>query len=253
MKVVGVREIGKDQYTVSIDGNKVIYQKIGGNSYQITTDDRGITICTCKGFQFHGKCRHCIDFEELAPNIIDILPSETAPVKAEAERIHRDELEDTVDTIVDRFRDEGFTIEPAGSWRRGKPTVKDLDFVTVAEASDVFKLCGEGLVTSASGTKVVRFTVELEEGKEIQVDFAITTPEFFGSCLMYLTGDKDFNVKLRQRAKRMGLKLSRNGLEERKTGEILASRTEADIFKCLGLDIIPPSCREVGRWEEFDL
>ncbi len=139
-------------------------------------------------------------------------------------------------------------LDAAGSYRRGKETVGDLDFLAVSadpkQAMDRFgEFEGVADVIARGDTKMsVRLTVGL------QMDLRVVPAESFGAALQYFTGSKEHNVVLRGRAKAKGLKVNEWGVfrnDERVGGE-----TEADVYKLLGLPWIPPELRESRR--EFE-
>ncbi len=257
-QVLKIRQLGKDQYSV-VEGNpekgSVFYRKMGTDAggYEVGFSSEGLPFCTCKGFQYRDSCKHSTDFEELAPTLVDEMDAGRQVMQQPPEdgRVPRDDLEVVVETICSRFGNDGLVIEPAGSWRRGKATVHDLDFVTTATPEEIEAVCGEGLDTTASGPRVIRFETEYAENKEIQIDFTLTDDEHWGAALLYLTGSKEMNIFMRKRAKPRGMKLSRNGLVVRATEEMLASKTEREIFKKLDLEFVPPSARDDNAWEEY--
>jgi DNA polymerase (family 10) len=133
-------------------------------------------------------------------------------------------------------------IEVAGSFRRGRETVGDLDIlVTSAEPEKVFdaftRLPEVREVRLRGGTKE---TVLLTNG--LQVDLRVVDPAAFGAALLYFTGSKDHNVRLRSLARDRGLKINEYGAfrgEERVGG-----RTEDEVYSALDLAWIPPELRE---------
>ncbi len=135
-------------------------------------------------------------------------------------------------------------VEAAGSARRRKETVGDLDILV---ASVEPEKAVERFVTMPPVTRVLsqgptKSTVVLE--KNLQVDLRVIPPEDYGAALQYFTGSKDHNVKLRTIAVKDGYKLSEYGLFERDTDKVVASRTEEDIYRALGMDWIEPELRE---------
>src|SRR5690606_1957267 len=78
----------------------------------------------------------------------------------------------------------------------------------------------------------------------IQVDLRVVEPEQYGAALLYFTGSKAHNIKLRQRAIDRGLTLNEYGLTDVETGASVASREEIDIYRALDLSYIPPEMRE---------
>ena len=136
-------------------------------------------------------------------------------------------------------------IEAAGSYRRGKDTVGDLDFlVTAKNAATVMdhlaKYSGTAQVLARGETKM---TLRLTAG--IQVDLRVVPSKSFGAALQYFTGSKDHNVVLRGRAKDQGLKINEYGVFR---GEkMVAGRTEEDVYGELDLPCFPPELREARR------
>jgi DNA polymerase (family X) len=134
--------------------------------------------------------------------------------------------------------------EPAGSLRRMKPTVGDLDILVAApesaEVMEVFTtLPGVMRVHGKGETKA---SIEFADGVRAQV--WVHPPERFGTALQYATGSKDHNVQLRQLALEKGLSLSEHALTRTDdSGEILCA-TEEEVYAALGLPWIPPELRE---------
>jgi DNA polymerase (family 10) len=134
--------------------------------------------------------------------------------------------------------------EPAGSLRRMRSTIGDLDILVAARDSapvmDAFtKLPGVIRVLGKGDTKS---SIEFTDGTRAQV--WVHPPERFGTALQYATGSKDHNVRLRELALDKGLSLSEHALARTKgEGEILCA-TELEVYKALGLPWIPPELRE---------
>ena len=136
-----------------------------------------------------------------------------------------------------------FRVEIAGSIRRRKETVGDIDIlVTTNKPNEVMEyFSGIDLVDDVVVKGPTKSTVRLKENG-IDVDLRTFEDEIFGSALMYFTGSKETNVELRRIAIAKGLKLSEYGVFR---GENLrAGRTEEEIFKTLGMDYIEPELRE---------
>jgi len=133
-------------------------------------------------------------------------------------------------------------IEPAGSLRRWKDTIGDIDILaTGKDAKKIVQTFTGGNwtaeVIAAGGTKA---SVRTEAG--LQVDLRVVEAASFGSALQYFTGSKAHNVKLRDIAKDKGLKLNEYGVFKGKRK--VAGKTEAEVYKALGLPLIPPPLRE---------
>jgi DNA polymerase (family X) len=136
-------------------------------------------------------------------------------------------------------------ITPAGSLRRGRETVGDLDLlVTGPAASEVL----ERFVRFPRVEEVLargENKASAKVGREgLQVDVRALPRESFGAALQYFTGSKDHNVALRTRAVKMGFKLSEYGLYRSADDTRVAGQTEAEVYEALGLRLIPPELRE---------
>lgn len=133
-------------------------------------------------------------------------------------------------------------LEIAGSYRRGRETVGDLDLLaTSAAPAAVFDAFDHGpSVASVVLRGPTKETVRLKDG--LQVDLRVVPPESFGAALQYFTGSKDHNVRLRTRARGLGLKVNEYGVF--RGDERVAGATEAEVYRSLGLPEIPPELRE---------
>ena len=140
-------------------------------------------------------------------------------------------------------------IEPAGSLRRGRETVGDLDILVTGPA------CAEDNVDAAvqytaayppiadliaKGQNKVSF--RLRNG--LQVDVRLLPEASYGAALQYFSGSKMHNVTLRQRALKRGYTLNEYALARMDDGSVVAGRTEEEIYTALGMDWIPPEMRE---------
>jgi len=141
-------------------------------------------------------------------------------------------------------------ITPAGSLRRGRETVGDLDVLVTGKCcvddeqraqllAHIIKLPGLMEVIAQGDNKV---SFRLRSG--MQVDVRTLSPDSFGAAMQYFTGSKSHNVALRQRALKMGFTLSEYSLAELDTNEPVAGKTEEEIYSKLKLDYIPPELRE---------
>ena len=143
------------------------------------------------------------------------------------------------------------SITPAGSLRRGKETIGDLDIlVTGANAAAALdRVAANPKAHEVLARGVNKASIKL--GREgLQVDVRALDHESFGAAMQYFTGSKEHNVALRQRAIRMGYKLSEYGLFRIDDESRVAGETEEGIYQTLGLDWIPPELREnVGEIE----
>src|SRR5216117_747120 len=133
-------------------------------------------------------------------------------------------------------------IEVAGSFRRRKETIGDLDIVVSgANAPDLISRFGKfGEVTHVASQGDTRSTVRLSSG--LQVDLRVIEPACFGAALQYFTGSQAHNIELRKIAQAKQLKLNEYGVF--RGSKCIAGRTEQDVYAALGLDWIPPEMRE---------
>ncbi len=135
-------------------------------------------------------------------------------------------------------------IEIAGSLRRRKETIGDIDILVISRTPDRVMDAFTSMTTVADvlAKGDTKSSVLLRSG--IQVDVRILPAANYGSALHYFTGSKDHNVAIRDRGKRMGLKVSEYGVFDVKTERNLGSKTEAEVFKAVKLPFIPPELRE---------
>jgi DNA polymerase (family 10) len=133
----------------------------------------------------------------------------------------------------------------AGSYRRGRETIGDLDLLaTGAGAREALEaLAGHPSVSGVLGKGENKASVKYG-GEGLQVDLRALPEESFGAALQYFTGSKEHNVALRARAQRMGLTLNEYGLARLEDGARVAGATEEEIYAGLGLAWIPPELRE---------
>lgn len=177
------------------------------------------------------------------------------------ERCKIDEATIIAESIYDSLKDlEGVQqIEVAGSLRRAKETIGDIDILIAANEEfipglfDVFTT--HERVTEILGKGDTKSSVRTIEGR--QVDLRIVKPEHFAAALMYFTGSKEHNVVMRSRARELGMSLNEYGLYKLdENGETnweanQPFESEADIYKMLGLNWVPPELREDRG--EFDI
>lgn len=134
------------------------------------------------------------------------------------------------------------SIEPAGSMRRMEDTVGDIDILAVAKNP-------AGIMKTFTTMDSVDYVIAKGEKKSsvylknrIQADLRVFDKKSYGAALQYFTGSKGHNVLLRELCVKKGLKLNEYGLFKGK--KCVASQTEEDIYKALGLQYIPPELRQ---------
>ncbi len=133
-------------------------------------------------------------------------------------------------------------LSEAGSLRRSKETIRDLDFVAAARKPEPMMkaFCAMLGVAKVLMQGVTKSSILLDSG--IQVDLRVVEPDQYPYALLYLTGSKEHNVALRARAQRQGYKLNEYGLF--KGNRLVRCRSEEEIYEALGLAYIPPELRE---------
>ncbi len=137
-------------------------------------------------------------------------------------------------------------IAAAGSLRRMKETVKDIDIlVTSTRPARVMEMfVGLPNVAEVLAHGETKSSVRLREN--IQVDLRVVEPDCFGAALQYFTGSKQHNIRVRELAQRKGHKVSEYGVFNEKSNRRVAGTTEAEVYKTVGLPFIPPELREDG-------
>jgi DNA polymerase (family 10) len=133
-----------------------------------------------------------------------------------------------------------------GSLRRGKETIGDIDILVAADPNDAaaisdhfIKLDGVSQVLVHGETKSSVRTTD-----NLQVDLRVVEPGSYGAALMYFTGSKEHNIKLRERAIKQHARLNEYGLYNEDATTLIAAATEEDVYKALGLSWIAPPLRE---------
>ncbi|MGD9079085.1 MAG: DNA polymerase/3'-5' exonuclease PolX, partial [Desulfobacterales bacterium] len=150
----------------------------------------------------------------------------------------------TVDSLIDFLKTVSGVIDvvAAGSFRRSRETVGDLDIlVTARKTSPVMKRFVEyDEIAKVLSRGVTRSSVVLRSG--LQVDVRLVAQSSFGAALQYFTGSKDHNIAIRRLGQQRGLKINEYGVF--RFEKQLAGRTEASVYKTLDLPYIPPELRE---------
>ncbi|MCX4586038.1 DNA polymerase/3'-5' exonuclease PolX [Streptomyces sp. NBC_01481] len=132
----------------------------------------------------------------------------------------------------------------AGSLRRMRETIGDIDILVAAEQSAPFMEALSGLSQTAEVIAHGEKKTSIRTTKGLQVDLRVLPPQSWGAGLQYFTGSKAHNIRTREIAVRHKLKLSEYGLFHAKTGKLITSESEEDIYDRLGLPWIPPPLRE---------
>ncbi len=135
-------------------------------------------------------------------------------------------------------------ISPAGSLRRMKETVRDIDIlVTSTDPLKVMRtFTSLPLVQEVVAQGPTKSTIIAKEG--IQVDVRVVDPESFGAALTYFTGSKNHNIRIREMAVRKGLKINEYGVFSVKTKKRKGGAEEEEVYRSVGLPYISPELRE---------
>jgi len=208
-------------------------------------------VCDIDGLEAAAKAGHLTKLPRMGEKFVTKLLKGIEDYRKNSSRFRIDKARQHADTISDLIRafpgiDE---ITPAGSLRRGRETVGDLDLLVTGPA------CEPGVVSTAvehvaalplidkllaKGQNKVSFTLR----NNLQVDVRLLPRSGYGAALQYFTGSKMHNVALRQRAIKRGLTLNEYALLRVEDNKIIAAESEADIYNALDLDYIPPELRE---------
>lgn len=147
-------------------------------------------------------------------------------------------------------------LEFAGSYRRGKETVGDIDILVVS--SDHESVMNQLADFPGIASTIVRgdTKMSIRVDDQFQVDLRVVENESFGAALQYFTGSKEHNVAVRGRARKMGLTVNEYGVSKLDNPhEYLAGESEEDVYQALGLKWISPELREGRRelqWNETE-
>ena len=135
-------------------------------------------------------------------------------------------------------------LEIAGSLRRMRETIKDVDILVTSTdpARVIAALASLPSVVEVLARGETKATVRHQDG--LHVDLRVVEPQAFGAALQYFTGSKDHNVRVRELAKRRGLTISEYGVFNEATGARVAGATEEEVYAAVGLPFIPPELRE---------
>ena len=180
--------------------------------------------------------------EKTAENILRHLQA----VRHKDQRIPLGDAVNVVDGIFTRLRviPGVKNLTPAGSLRRFKETVGDIDLIGTADNAEtvIDSFVSLPMVREVLARGLTKASVIVTRG--LQVDLRIVEHEAFGSLLQHFTGSKQHNIDLRERARRQGLSLSEYGITDIDTGKMETFLSEVAFYKRLGLQYIPPEIRE---------
>ncbi len=208
-------------------------------------------VCDIDSLEAAAKAGHLTKLPRMGEKFVTKLLKGIEDHRKNSSRFRIDKAQYHADIISNLIREfPGIDeITPAGSLRRGRETVGDLDLLVTGPA------CEPGVVSAAvehvaalplidkllaKGQNKVSFTLR----NNLQVDVRLLPRSGYGAALQYFTGSKMHNVALRQRAIKRGLTLNEYALLRVEDNTIVAAATEAEIYNALDLDYIPPELRE---------
>ena len=165
------------------------------------------------------------------------------------------DVADAAARLLEYLRSEcpSVTFDHVGSLRRGVETIGDIDILAAGQDPRVMPMfTSYPLVERVLGQGETKSSVQLSGG--IQADVRLVPDASRGAALQYFTGSKSHNIALRDRAISRGFKLNEYGLFRVEDAQLVAGRTEAEIYAALDLDVIPPELREArGEIEAAEL
>ncbi|MGA7624299.1 MAG: DNA polymerase/3'-5' exonuclease PolX [Candidatus Acidiferrales bacterium] len=217
-------------------------------------------VCTVEGIEKLAKEGKLRDLEGFGEKSEENILKAAAVAKRSSGRFKLDDTDIAAQKFIayiSKMQAAVESVTPAGSMRRGKETIGDLDLVVImkpghdkqkeidAVSEHILKYPGIDQTLAHGENKV---SVLLGNG--LQVDVRLLKEDCFGAALLYFTGSKEHNVELRGRAREMGWTLNEYALTTLQGGRFVAGKTEHDIYEKLRLDYIEPELRE--NRGEFD-
>jgi DNA polymerase (family 10) len=208
-------------------------------------------VCDIDSLEAAAKAGHLTKLPRMGEKFVTKLLKGIEDHRKNSSRFRIDKAQYHADIISNLIREfPGIDeITPAGSLRRGRETVGDLDLLVTGPACepDVVSAAVEYVAALplidkllAKGQNKVSFTLR----NNLQVDVRLLPRSGYGAALQYFTGSKMHNVALRQRAIKRGLTLNEYALLRVEDNTIIAAASETDIYNALDLDYVPPELRE---------
>jgi DNA polymerase (family 10) len=208
-------------------------------------------VCDIDSLEAAAKAGHLTKLPRMGEKFVTKLLKGIEDHRKNSSRFRIDKAQYHADVISNLIREfPGIDeITPAGSLRRGRETVGDLDLLVTGPACEptvvsaaVEYVAALPLIDKllAKGQNKVSFTLR----NNLQVDVRLLPRSGYGAALQYFTGSKMHNVALRQRAIKRGLTLNEYALLRVEDNTIIAAASEADIYNALDLDYIAPELRE---------
>ncbi len=251
-KVKAYQELTKEIPETLLDVVKI--PSIGPKKAKLFFDELGVK--TVEDLRKAAEGGKLVGLPGIQGKTIEKILSGIKIVKEGRERMNLGDATELAEAIVGELKKlkEIKEISVAGSLRRQKETVRDIDILIDSsnpkKVMDAFVTLPQ--VKSVNGHGETKSSILTHEN--IQVDLRVVDPECFGAALLYFTGNKNFNVRMRQLAIKKNMKVSEYGIFAIK-GEkekLLAGRTEEECLKALDMPYVPPELREdIGENDIF--
>jgi DNA polymerase (family X) len=158
--------------------------------------------------------------------------------RARTDRLTRPQADIAIRRVAEAFSEGRYAV--AGSYRRGTSTLGNIDIVTMEDHYSLLsriRAVADDLIDEGEQKVSIRT-------KGVRVDVRFAKPEQYGSMLLYFTGSREFNIRLREVAVQQGYWLNEYGLEDCASGHLHTFRNEEDLFAFLAMAPIPPELRE---------
>ena len=217
---------------------------VGPKTVRLVSTELGIdSVDALRAAAEEGRLRHLKGLSERTEtNILEAL----GRVERQGSRQLIHDADALVSGLMERLRDVRgvHRIEPAGSLRRRRPTIGDLDLLAAVDdpAAVIAVLDGLPEVEKVLSAGTDKSSIVLRDGP--RVDLMVCPPRAWGTHLVHFTGSRDHNIALRGIALDRGWSLSEKGFKVIDTGELLLDAEEADVYERLGLSWVPPELRE---------
>jgi DNA polymerase (family 10) len=219
---------------------------VGPKTVRLLNRELGLdSVDTLRAAAEQGQLRHVKGLSERTEqNVLEAL--ERMERRSADARLLIHDADALVADLVARLRDVPGVrrLEHAGSLRRRRPTIGDLDLLAAVDdpAAVIARLDGLPEVEKVVSAGTDKSSIILRDGP--RVDLMVCPPAAWGTHLVHFTGAKDHNIALRGMALDRGMSLSEKGWKVIETGELLLDAEEADVYERLGLPWIPPEIRE---------
>ncbi|CAM3422388.1 DNA polymerase/3'-5' exonuclease PolX [Stackebrandtia soli] len=182
----------------------------------------------------------------LGPKSLTKLLKGIEQLRQNAGKVHIGVAMSMAEQVIAALSDSADRIDYAGSLRRMKDRIGDVDILAVAPPSIMAEFRAQSYVTEVIAGGDAKTSVMTTEG--LQIDLRVVPAESWGAAMQYFTGSKEHNVALRERAVKKGWRLSEYGLFDGE--DVLAAAEEKDIYAKLGMQYVPPPLREgIGEVE----